>query len=91
MEGIRWIALGLAVLPIIVGIANFSVEAAVVGAILGIAGGLIGLLFWPAGVVLWIFAWTASFMAVRKRDRRRDEERRHKEVLDAINRGKPPV
>lgn len=71
-------------LPALIGLANFSVEAFILGAALSGLSGLLGFVSWPLGVIAWLMTCVFVLHTISRRNARREEERRHKELLRAV-------
>jgi len=78
----------IATLPIWIGVANFNLVATLLGLLfVGLAFAVGFSFFIWAGVAFWVVGLIATLVMVKSRQRHRDEERRHRELMAAIRAG----
>jgi membrane protein implicated in regulation of membrane protease activity len=83
------VAAALIGLPALIGLINLSLEGFLIGAALSALAFGLGLVSWVLGLCVWLLACFYVVRMVNGRNARREQERRHKELLNAV-RGRSP-
>jgi hypothetical protein len=79
----------LVALPAIIGLLQRSVAAVLIGILFVASAGLVALYQPVLGGVIWLAGCVIAYFVGHTRRRRDDAERRHREVLQAIQRNEP--